>query len=213
MSTIAVPASPIRVLADAAHIRVTDRSRALAVDAALILAGAAIVGILAQVSIPMWPVPITGQTLGMSLVGAALGARRGALSMASYACLGFAGVPWFAGFTGGPAALSKPTLGYIIGFIVTAWTVGYFAERHWDRSAVKAFVMYLATSLIVFAFGVTYMWWFLSAGVSGGAEPMSFNAALAAGFYPFIVGDIIKCAIAAGLTPVAWKWVNSLGGK
>lgn len=198
--------SPARVLADAAHVKVTDRTRALLINAALVLGGAMLVGALAQVSIPMWPVPITGQTLGVSLVGATLGARRGALSMLSYAALGFAGVPWFAGFTGGLAALTKPTLGYIVGFIVTAYVVGYFAERAWDRTAGRAFVMYLATSLIVFAFGVTYMWAFLAAL----GTPMTVGGALAAGFYPFIIGDIIKCAIAAGITPMAWKWVDSL---
>ena len=82
-------------------------------DALMVLAGASLVGVLAQVSVPMWPVPITGQTLGVLLVGAVLGARRGALSLLSYMLLGLAGMPWFSAASGGLAALAKPSFGYI----------------------------------------------------------------------------------------------------
>ena len=90
-------------------------------DALMVLAGASLVGVLAQVSVPMWPVPITGQTLGVLLVGAILGARRGALSLLSYMLLGLAGMPWFSAASGGLAALAKPSFGYILGFIPAAW--------------------------------------------------------------------------------------------
>ena len=102
-------------------------------DALMVLAGASLVGVLAQVSVPMWPVPITGQTLGVLLVGAILGARRGALSLLSYMLLGLAGMPWFSAASGGLAALAKPSFGYILGFIPAAWLIGKLSERAWDR--------------------------------------------------------------------------------
>ncbi|MCS4484612.1 biotin transporter BioY [Gleimia sp. 6138-11-ORH1] len=176
----------------------------LITDTGLVLAGALLVGILAQVSIPLWPVPITGQTLGVSLVGVALGARRGALSLATYALLGVAGVPWFANFGGGPAYLLKPSFGYILGFIAVAWLVGYFAERGWDRTVLRSFFMFFGTSLVIFFVGVHYLWMALNVtGVSTG-----YLQAWMVGFVPFLIGDVIKCAIAAGLAPAAWKLVN-----
>lgn len=161
-------------------------------EVAVLLAGATLVGVLAQVSIPMWPVPITGQTLGVTLVGAFLGARRGALSMLSYVLLGLAGVPWFANFGGGPAYVLKPSFGFLLAFIATAWAVGYLAERGWDRTLFTAFGMYLGTSLIVFVGGVHYLWAVMNlTGVS-----MSYEAAWLTGCVPFLLGDVIKCALA-----------------
>ena len=86
-------------------------SRSLATDIALVLTGAVVVGALAQAEIPMFPVPVTGQTLAVLLVGGSLGMRRGAASLFTYLVVGVAGVPWFADFTGGPAALLKPSFG------------------------------------------------------------------------------------------------------
>lgn len=196
----ALSANRFEVLAD----RFGASERRIFADTALVLGGAAFVGLLAQVSIPLWPVPITGQTLGVSLVGAALGARRGALSMLAYAVLGVAGMPWFANFGGGPAYILKPSFGYILGFIATAWVVGFFAERGWDRRPVSGFFMFLGTSLLIFAVGVHYMWAALN--ITGVA--MGYGQAWLVGFVPFIIGDVIKCALAAGLAPAAWKLVN-----
>src|SRR6188768_1708965 len=92
--------------------RPSARARAFALDAGLVVAGAAIVAVLAQVSIPLWPVPITGQTLGVIVVGAALGSRRGAAAMITYMLVGLAGLPVFADFTGTIAAIAKPSFGY-----------------------------------------------------------------------------------------------------
>ena len=146
MSSIAAnPAAPSRrrVLADVIA-RPSSRARAFAVDAALVLAGAAVVALLAQVEIPLWPVPITGQTLGVIIVGAALGAWRGAAALTTYMVLGLAGLPVFAGLTGSLAAIAKPSFGFVIGFIFSAFVAGWFAERAWDRRPALAFVGFAA---------------------------------------------------------------------
>lgn len=184
------------VLAD----RLVKRNTAVT-DAALVLAGAAVVGLLAQVSIPLWPVPITGQTLGVLLVGAALGARRGAASLLSYMLLGLVGMPWFAQFTGGLAAVAKPSFGYIIGFIPAAYLIGYLSERRWDRSWWKAVAGFGLASLIPFVFGVPYLWAVLALA----GKNIGFAGAMAAGFTPFIIGGIVKWLLGAMLLPGAWK--------
>ncbi len=206
MSSIAVAPRPHRVLADVVA-RPSTRSRAFAVDAALVTAGALFVAVLAQVSIPLWPVPITGQTLGVIVVGAALGARRGAASLTVYLLAGLAGLPVFADFTGTIAAVAKPSFGFIIGFIAAAAVAGWFAERSWDRRPVLAFVGFAAASVIPFLFGIPYMALILNAVL--GME-LSFWQILEAGLFPFIVGGIIKAAIAAALSPAAWALVRRL---
>ncbi len=178
-----------------------------ALQTAVVLAGAAVVGVLAQLSIPVGPVPITGQTLGVLLVAASLGAWRGAASMASYAVLGLAGVPWFSNMTGGIAALAKPSFGFILGFIVWAWVVGRCAEAGWDRTPVKAFVMYLSSSAILFAFGLPYLWFALFFA----GKTLTLGALLSVGLVPFLLGDVLKCAAAAGLSPLASSLMSKLG--
>lgn len=133
-------------------------SASLRRDALAVLAGAGLVGILAQVAVPMWPVPITGQTLGVLLVGAVLGARRGALSLASYLVLGLAGVPWFSSASGGLAALAKPSFGFIIGFIPAAWLIGKLSERAWDRHLWLSLAAFGGATLVPFLVGIPYMW-------------------------------------------------------
>lgn len=151
-------ASPLgrRVLADLVA-RPSTRARAVALDATLVLTGALTVAVLAQVEVPLWPVPITGQTLGVIVVGAALGARRGALSLLSYLGLGLVGLPVFAGLSGGLASVVKPSFGFIIGFVLAAFVAGWFAERSWDRRPVLAFVGFAAASVVPFLIGVPYM--------------------------------------------------------
>lgn len=187
--------------------RPTDRARAVALDAALVLAGAAFVAILAQVEVPLWPVPITGQTLAVVVVGAALGARRGAAALATYLVAGLAGLPVFAGFTGTIAAVAKPSFGFIIGFVFAAYVAGWFAERAWDRKPVLAFVGFAAASIVPFLFGVPYMAFILNTvlGMDLGVQEI-----LAAGVTPFIVGGIVKAALAALLIPAAWAGVRAI---
>lgn len=208
MSSIAaVPtaaASPRRVLADVIA-RPSSRARAFALDAALVVTGAAIVALLAQVEIPLWPVPITGQTLGVIVVGAALGAWRGAAALTTYMLVGLAGLPVFAGFTGTLAAVGKPSFGFVIGFIFSAFVAGWFAERAWDRRPALAFLGFAAANVVPFLFGIPYMAFILN--VVMGLD-YSFAGLLEVGLLPFIVGGLIKAALAAAIIPGAWALVR-----
>ena len=147
-------------------------------DALMVLAGASLVGVLAQVSVPMWPVPITGQTLGVLLVGAILGARRGALSLLSYMLLGLAGMPWFSAASGGLAALAKPSFGYILGFIPAAWLIGKLSERAWDRHFWLSLAAFGGATLIPFIVGIPYMWAVLRIGGVSMSLTEALNAAV-----------------------------------
>ena len=209
MSSIAAnPAEPSRrrVLADVIA-RPSTRARAFAVDAALVLAGVAVVALLAQVEIPLWPVPITGQTLGVIIVGASLGAWRGAAALTTYMVLGLAGLPIFAGLTGSLVAIAKPSFGFVIGFIFSAFVAGWFAERAWDRRPALAFVGFAAASVVPFLFGIPYLAVVLN--VSLGLD-LTFWQILEAGLFPFIIGGLVKAGIAALIIPGAWALVRKV---
>jgi biotin transport system substrate-specific component len=185
----------------------TTRARALATDAALILAGVALVALLAKVSFFIGPVPITGQTLGVIVVGAALGSRRGALALTTYTLAGLAGAPIFAGALAGPAYVLSPSFGFVLGFIPAAFLAGWFAERAWDRKPVLAFVGFVAASVVPFLVGVPYMALILATVVG---TDVTVALVLDAGVLPFIVPGLIKAGFAALLVPAAWLGVRAV---
>ena len=201
MSAIAVPARR-PVLADA----VLPRSSRLT-DVALVASGALVVALLAQVTIPLPIVPITGQTLAVLVVGAALGARRGAAALATYMVAGLAGAPVFAGFTGSLAALATPSFGFIIGFVPAAFVAGWIAERAWDRRSLKAFAGFAAASVVPFLVGVPYMAMILNVVLGAGYD---LAGILAVGVVPFLAGGLVKAALAAALIPLAWRGVRAV---
>lgn len=164
--------------------------------AALILGATLFIAAVAQLSIPLQPVPITGQTFAVLLVGMALGSRRGALALATYLAAGAAGLPVFAEAKSGIATLLGPTGGYLVGFVAAAWAVGYLAERGWDRSLLKTFAAMVIGSAVIYVFGLGWLTRYFAGDL---------NASLAAGMYPFLIGDAIKAALAALLLPTAWK--------
>ena len=194
-----------------AKLTLADRvvPRTVANNIALMLAGVALVSATALIEIPMWPVPVSGQTLGVMLVGASLGAWRGAVSLATYMLLGLAGLPIFAGGTGGIASLAKPSFGFIIGFIAAAAFIGWLAERNWDKRPLLSLFAFLGASIIPFLFGIPYMGMIL--GTMG--LPTDIGSLLGFGFYPFIAGGIVKWLIAASLVPLAWRLVKSIDDK
>ena len=204
MSQAAVSPLPRRVLADTVP-RSTSRGKAFAVDAALVLAGVALVALLAKVSFFIGPIPITGQTLGVIIVGASLGAVRGAASLTTYLVVGLAGLPVFAGPIAGPAYVLSPSFGFIVGFIPAAFLAGWFAERAWDRKPWLAFVGFVCASIVPFVIGVPYMALILKVVV--GAD-VSFASVLDAGVWPFIVPGLIKAAFEALVIPAAWALVR-----
>ncbi|MER7805917.1 biotin transporter BioY [Streptomyces sp900116325] len=194
MSTAAAPVRTGAVLAD---LLPAVRHR-YAVDTALVVGGAALTGIAAQIAVPIpgSPVPVTGQTFAALLVGTALGARRGFLSLAVYALVGMAGIPWFAGGSSGAGGAS---FGYVLGMLLAATVVGDLARRGGDRSVLRTAGTMVLGSAIIYAVGVPYL--ALSTG-------MSASAAIAAGLVPFLLGDALKAALAMGALPAAWKLVG-----
>jgi biotin transport system substrate-specific component len=165
-------------------------------DVLLVVGGSLLVAALAQVRIPLpfTPVPVTGQTLAVLVVGAALGARKGAASLLLYLLAGFAGLPVFHGGTSGAAVLLGPTGGYLIGFVAAAWLVGALAARGLDRRIPTALLAFLAGEVVIYLFGVAWLSLFLG-----------FKGAIIGGLLPFLIGDAIKLAAAALLLPAAWR--------
>lgn len=167
----------------------------------LIAGGAAFVGLAAQIAIPLpfTPVPLTLQTFAVLLTGAALGSVRGVLAMALYAVAGVVGIPWFAQGSSGYAA---PSFGYILGFIAAAFIVGRIAEGGATRTPLRTAGLMVVGNLVIYAIGVT--WLKLALGVD-------VATAIALGATPFLIGDAIKIAAAAGLLPLAWKGLRKAG--
>ncbi|MFG5722467.1 biotin transporter BioY [Streptomyces murinus] len=192
MSTATVSARPGAVLAD---LLPASRAR----DAALVLGGAALTGLAAQLSVPVpgSPVPVTGQTFAALLVGTALGARRGFLSLALYTVAGMIGVPWFAEGDSGTGAVS---FGYVLGMLLASAVVGALARRGADRSPLRMAGTMILGSAVIYAVGVPYL---------ALAAHLSLGQAVAAGLVPFLIGDALKAALAMGLLPTTWK----LAGK
>jgi biotin transport system substrate-specific component len=208
MTTAAAPART-RVLADVIA-RPRTKARALAIDVSLVLAGVVVVALLAKVSFYIGPVPITGQTLGVILVGAALGAARGAASLTTYMFVGLLGLPVFAGPVAGPAYVLAPSFGFILGFIPAAFVAGWFAERAWDRKPLLAFAGFVIASIIPFVIGIPYMAFILATVMDVAITPASV---LDAGLIPFIIPGLIKAAFAAVLVPAAWALVRAVDSR
>jgi biotin transport system substrate-specific component len=183
--------------------RRTSARASLATDVGLIVIGSVVVAAAAQVSIrlPFTPVPITLQTLAVLVVGASLGAVRGAASLGLYLGEGAAGFPVFAEAKSGALYLTSAdplhtTGGYLWGFVAAALVVGALAQRRWDRSLRSSLGAMLVGEIVVFAAGVP--WLAAALGVSGAR-------ALELGLYPFVVGEVLKLLLGAGLLPAAWR--------
>lgn len=203
---MSLAASRVPVLADVVG-RPSTRLHALAVDATLVVTGVAFVALLAKVSFFIGPIPITGQTLGVIVVGAALGARRGAAALSAYLLVGLAGLPVFAGPVAGPAYVLAPSFGFVLGFIPAAMIAGWFAERAWDRRPVLAFVGFVAASIVPFLLGVPYMAAVLALVIG---QDVTLAGVLNAGVWPFILPGLLKAAAAALLIPATWTLVRAV---
>jgi len=164
--------------------------------AALVVGGVAFLALLAQLRLQLGPVPITGQTLGVLLLGAAYGSRLGTLTSGAYLLLGAAGLPLFTGAQGGAAYLLGPTGGYLVGFVAAAWLLGTLAERGWDRSLGSTALAMLMASLVVYACGLAW----LHVALGG-----TWLHTVQVGLVPFLLGDLIKLGVATALLPAAWR--------
>jgi biotin transport system substrate-specific component len=186
---------------------VADRPRVLADlipgslvrDVALVIGAAVLTGLAAQVSIPLpfTPVPISLQTFTVLLSGAALGPIRGGLGMGLYLVAGMAGVPWFSEQRSG---FDFPSFGYIVGFVLAAALVGWLARRGLDRSVPGTIGIMVLGNLVIYALGVPWL---------ASSLGLDLPTALELGAWPFLIGDGLKIALAAGLLPAAWWLVGS----
>jgi biotin transport system substrate-specific component len=175
----------------------------LLVDALLVVAGAGLVALAAQIEIPLGftPVPISGQTFAVLLVGASLGPLLGASSLLLYFCVGLIGAPVYSGGDSGWEIVKGATGGYLVGFIVAAALTGWLAQRRWDRRFNSAVAAMLSGSVVIYLFGLPWL-----AHVAN----LDLSDTLEAGLYPFVVGDLVKLYLAGMLLPGAWKLVKRL---
>jgi biotin transport system substrate-specific component len=194
----------------------------VAIDAALVVTGSLLIAGLAQISIklPFTPVPITGQTFGVLLVGAAMGPLLGGLTLALYLAEGLVGLPFFAGgqsattgqlFSPTPAFASA---GYLWGFLAAAVVVGFLARRGWDRTLRGSIGAMLIGEIVIYTSGLVWLGAALdipvigSAGVCNPVASLAGCDALQLGLYPFVIGDLFKLLLAAGILPAAWAFAR-----
>jgi biotin transport system substrate-specific component len=170
-------------------------------DVLLVLAGTALVAIAAQVSIslPFTPVPVTGQTFAVVLVGAALGSLRGMLSLLVYLVVGLVGAPVYSDGDSGWTIVHGATGGYLLGFILAAWLTGRLAERRWDRHFSTSVSAMLSGNVVIYLIGLPWLAHTLHTGL---------NRTLELGLYPFVLGDVLKLYLAALALPGAWRLVR-----
>ena len=165
-------------------------------DIVLILSFAILTGICARIKVETLPVPITMQTFSVLLSGAILGAKKGALSQFSYLILGLIGVPWFSR-GGGVIYIFTPTFGYLLGFILASYIVGFLCERGWDKKLETAILAMVIGNIILYIPGLLWLLKFV------GVEKV-----LVVGFYPFIAGDLLKIFLAGFILSLAWKFIK-----
>jgi biotin transport system substrate-specific component len=187
-------------------LRATVFPRSTALTQGLfVAAGVAFISLLAQISIPVpgSPVPVTGQTLAVLLIGTTYGARLGVLTFATYLLAGIAGAPIFA-----PSATSAnhgidrligATGGYLVGMLVASLVLGYLADRKADQKFRTSFPALLLGDAIIFTFGLIWLQHTLD---------LSWSKTIAAGFTPFILGEALKIAITATSLPLVWRRIS-----
>lgn len=183
----------------------------LLADALLVAGGAALVAACAQISIHLGftPVPITGQTFAVVLVGASLGSLRGTASLLLYVLVGLAGAPVYTQHKHGWEVVSGSTGGYLVGFVVSAALVGFLAERGWDRRISSSVSAMLTGNVVIYVFGLVWLHHWLGAHNFGSSWATTLND----GLYPFVPGDLIKLYLAAAALPAAWKLVGAAGRR
>jgi biotin transport system substrate-specific component len=183
---------------------VFPRSSALT-QSLFVVGGIGFIALLAQISIPVpgSPVPVTGQTLAVLLIGTTYGARLGFITFASYLLAGIAGAPIFAhsatSANHGIARLTGATGGYLVGMLVASLLLGYLADRKADQKFTTSFPALLLGDVVIFAFGLTWL---------HSSLDMTWAQTFKAGFTPFILGEALKIAITATSLPLIWRRIS-----
>ena len=186
-------------------VQLSERVSARARNIALIVLGALLIYLTALIVFPVpgSPVPVTGQTFGVLLVGCALGFQRGVAAVGLYVFIGLIGLPFFAEGKGGISVIFGATGGYIIGFVLAGGVVGRLAELGWDRRLIGAIAAMAIGNIVIYLVGVPWLMAVLGVDLATG---------IALGLTPFIVGDIIKLALAGAAFPLAWWLVGRRPG-
>ena len=179
---------------------VFPRSTALT-EALFVVGGIGFISLLAQISLPVpgSPVPVTGQTLAVLLIGTTYGARLGVTTFATYLLAGIAGAPIFAGSTHGIEKLVGATGGYLVGMFIASLVLGFLADRKADQKFKTSFPALFLGDAIIFFFGLTWLHYSLD---------LSWSATFAAGLTPFIFGELLKIAITATSLPLIWRKIS-----
>ena len=167
---------------------------------ALVVGGVAFLALMAQISVPVpgSPVPVTGQTLGALLIGSAYGASLGFTTFATYLIVGFVGAPVFAAGTHGFARITGATGGYLVGMLLASLITGYLAGRKWDQNIKTVVPTMILGDIVIFALGIFWLHHSIHA---------TWAVTFKLGFTPFILGEVIKIAIASTTMPTLWRFV------
>lgn len=162
----------------------------------LVLSFTLLTAVSAKLKIEIGIVPITMQTLAVLLSGALLGSKRGALSQLAYLLMGLAGIPWFSR-GGGIGYIMSPTFGYIVGFVLAAFFIGWLCERELDKQIKTAISAIFLGNVLLYIPGLFWL-----------AKFVGLNKVLAIGLYPFIIGDLLKILLAGLILPLGWKFIK-----
>ena len=169
----------------------------------LVLGGTIFIALAAQVSVPMFPVPMTLQTLAILIVGLTYGARLGAATLAVYLMEGAFGLPVFANGAGTLAYMMGPTGGFLLGFVMVAFFAGLAADRGLAKGFVSTALVALLVSALLYIPGVI---WLTS------VTPLSLGGAVKAGLVPFLAGDMVKAVMAALVVTGGWAAMKARRG-
>lgn len=185
-----------------ATLRVAFISRStVATKVALVLGGTAFLAAMAQISLPIpgSPVPVTGQTLAVLLLGTAYGANLGFTTLLTYLAIGIAGAPVFTGASHGTSHLVGATGGYLVGMLLTSYLVGFLAERKWDQRISTVIPTMVLGNVLTFSVGLIWLHQYTH---------QSWAWTNSKGLTPFILGEVIKIAIASTALPSLWRFVS-----
>lgn len=158
------------------------------------VAGSAVLALSAKAQVPFWPVPMTLQTLAILVIGMAYGSKLGTATVLLYLAEGFVGLPVFAGANAGPVYFMGPTAGYLLGFVVSVWLIGWLSERGWDRSLLRGTMAMTVGHGVILALGVAWL-----------STLVGIEKALAVGLHPFWAATVLKTALGVAIMQAAWK--------
>ncbi len=178
------------------------KERNLFLDVFMVILSVAFLGVMANIRVPLWPVPITMQTFGVFAIAFFFGSKKGTLSIMAYVLAGVVGFGVFAGYKSGMAALIGPTGGYIIGFLFAAFIVGLLIEKGYGRTKKSILLTMVIGNVIIYILGLI--------GLKMYFADFGLWKILMVGLVPFLIGDAIKIIGAVALFPYLWKGAEKL---